>query len=315
MIRRLSFWLPALVVGVFLASGAWADTFKLSNGQEVSGKVVAGSLKADGVVIQKDDGGFERVPWGRFSQETLKELNKRKDAQPYVEPLLEPEEDKVTEKKVAPEIPFNSPPRLPRPEPKAGFGSVFSSSVGVVLFIILYLANLYAAYEVSLFRNYHPALVCGLAAVMPMVTQIVFLCVPTRAKPTAEQLTQELTPDNQYVPPPVPIDGVLPDEAGVTPAPGAPTQASAIVYPRGQYTFNRRFFETKLAGFLRVVPAESEKDLVVEVNALRGTFVAQRITRVMPNDLVLHVQKGGASEDVTVPFGEIREVTIRHKDA
>jgi hypothetical protein len=313
MIRRLSFWLPVLVFGVLAASGAWADTFKLTNSQEVSGKVV--SVDAQGVVIQKDDGGFKRVAWREFSQEALKELAKRKEALRYVEPLLEPEEDKVTEKKVAPEIPFNPPPRLPRPEPKAGFGSIFSSSVGVVLFVILYLANIYAAYEVSLFRNYHPALVCGLAAVMPMLTQIVFLCVPTRVKPTPEQLTQDATPDNQYVPPPVPVDGVLPDEAGVTPAPGAPAHAPATVYQRGQYTFNRRFFETKLAGFLRVVPAESEKGLVLEVNSLRGTFVAQRIARVMPNDLVLHVQKGGASEDVTVPFGEIREVSVRRKEA
>lgn len=312
MIRPLSCWWLALVLGLLVGTGAWAETFKLTNSQEVSGKVV--SVDAQGVVIQKDDGGFERVAWGRFSQEALKELNKRKDAQRYVEPLLEPDEEKVTDKKVAPEIPFNPPPRLDRPDPKAGFGSVFSSSVGIVLFVILYLGNVYAAYEVALFRNYHPALVCGLAAVMPMLTQIVFLCVPTRVKPTAEQLTTETTPDNQYVPPLVPIDGVMPGEAGVTPAPGAPAQAPATVYQRGQYTFNRRFFETKLAGFLRVVPAESEKDLVLEVNSLRGHFVVQRITRVMPNDLVLHVIKGGASEDVTVPFGEIREVTVRHKD-
>jgi len=151
MIRRLSFWLPVLVLGVLAASGAWADVFKLTNSQEVSGKVV--SVDAKGVVIQKDDGMFDRVEWNRFSQEALKELNKRKDAKLFVEPLLEPEEEKVTEKKVAPEIPFNAPPRLPRPDPKAGFGSIFSSSVGVVLFIIGVLFTILYSYMVPAYLS------------------------------------------------------------------------------------------------------------------------------------------------------------------
>jgi len=173
---------------------------------------------------------------------------------------------------------------------------------------------LYSAYEISLFRNYHPAMVCGIAAVLPVLTQIVFLCLPTYVKPAKAEDSAEASPNSEYVPPPVPIDGVMPDENGVVPAPSAPTHPAVQVYQRGQFTFNRRFFETKLAGFLRVVPSEEDKDLVMDIDTLRGKFTAHRITRIMPSDLVLLVRKGSATEDVTIPFTEVREVKVRHKD-
>ncbi len=64
-----------------------------------------------------------------------------------------------------------------------------------------------------------------------------------------------------------------------------------------------------------MVPGEAEKDLVISIVSARGTYVGPRLTRVSPNDLTLLVVKGGASQDVLIPFGEISEVKIRHKDA
>jgi hypothetical protein len=86
------------------------------------------------------------------------------------------------------------------------------------------------------------------------------------------------------------------------------------VYQRGQTTFNRRFFETKLSGFLRIVPSDAEKDMVVQIRSARGLHAGQRITRVMPNELTLLVHKGTASSEVIIPYAEIQEVQIRHKD-
>jgi hypothetical protein len=70
-----------------------------------------------------------------------------------------------------------------------------------------------------------------------------------------------------------------------------------------------------LSGFLRVVPSEAEKDMVVHIRSTRGEHAGQRISRVMPNELSLQVHKGGASSEVTIPYAEIQEVQIRHKEA
>lgn len=79
--------------------------------------------------------------------------------------------------------------------------------------------------------------------------------------------------------------------------------------------FNRRFFETKVAGFLRMIPSESEKDLIIIVKSARGEFVGNRISKLQADELVLQFHKGTASSEVTVPFTEIQEVQVRHKDS
>jgi hypothetical protein len=87
------------------------------------------------------------------------------------------------------------------------------------------------------------------------------------------------------------------------------------VYSRGQFTFNRRFFETKLAGFMRMVPSEAERDMLIHIKSARGEHAGNRVVRVTPNELYLQVAKGNASEEVLIPFAEIAEIQIRHKDA
>ncbi len=91
--------------------------------------------------------------------------------------------------------------------------------------------------------------------------------------------------------------------------------AAAVVFHRGEFTFNRRFFETKLGGFFGVVRREQERNQVVVIKAARGEFVAQRITRIAANELHVQVQRGHASEEVMVPFQEIQEVQIKQRTA
>src|SRR5260370_35531975 len=55
------------------------------------------------------------------------------------------------------------------------------------MLLILYLANIYAGYEISIFRNQPAALVAGVAAVAPVVGPIVFLCLPQRIPKGAEE--------------------------------------------------------------------------------------------------------------------------------
>src|SRR6266700_313438 len=317
MNRRLSFCLFVLGLGAWLESRAAAETFKLIDGGELTGEPIA--FGRDGVAVKKPDGSFSaKVAWTNFTQEALKQLATLPRAKPFVDPLLEPYEPEPS-RKVAPELKLKPVPRLDRPDPQAGLGALFSSSITVTMLLILYLANIYAGYEISIFRNQPAALVAGVAAVAPDVGPIVFLCMPQRIPKSADEEVR--TPEHEA--------GVHDDQSAAfemgtedasTPSAPAPAGAAAkhpppTVYKRGQTTFNRRFFETKLSGFLRIVPSEAEKDLILVIRSARGEHAGQRISRIMPNELCLLVQKGAASSEVIIPYAEIQEVQVRHKDA
>ena len=92
-------------------------------------------------------------------------------------------------------------------------------------------------------------------------------------------------------------------------------RAQPQMYTRGEFTLNRRFFETKFPGFFRVVPSEAEKELVIVIKAVRGEYVGKRISRISSNEMHVQLQSGNASAEVMIPFVEIQTVQIRHKDA
>jgi hypothetical protein len=187
-----------------------------------------------------------------------------------------------------------------------------------VLFLLLYAANIYAGFEIGIFRNYHPGLVCGIAAVAPVLGPVIFLCLPPRVQKSHDELAAEAmgelqpeAPQLSYVHP----GGHDPDAPDGGAAVAAPTQARATIYQRGQTTFNRRFFETKFSGFLKVVPGEDEKDKVIYIKSARGEHVGNRLTRILPNEVHLQIHKGEATADVIIPFTEIYEIQVRPKDA
>ncbi len=70
-----------------------------------------------------------------------------------------------------------------------------------------------------------------------------------------------------------------------------------------------------MPGFFGLVRSGEQKDLVLEVKSARGLHQGQRIIRINANDLTLQVAKGHASEEVVIPFSEIQEVQLKHKDA
>ena len=314
MIRRLAVFVFLFVLGAWLHGVARGETFQLTSG-ELSGEPI--SFDRQGVVVRKPDGSFaDRVGWTNFTQSALKQLAAYPKAKDFAMIYIEPEEESP-EKKEKADIKPKAGPRLERPDPKAGFGALFASPLMLVIFFIIYLAGIYAGYEVALFRNYAPALVCGISVVAPVVGPGIVLCLPTKLQkehvaelqPEAEQAPQQFfvgEQPGQSPPPPPP------------PAPGEPAAAgrpAATVYARGQFTFNRRFFETKMAGFLRVVPGEAEKDMVIQIKSARGDYVGTRLSKLLPNELYLQIEKAGASADVMIPFNDISEVQIRPRDA
>jgi hypothetical protein len=222
-----------------------------------------------------------------------------------------------------------------RPSGHLGVLAVFVSPLGWVMVLILYGTNLFAAYEVAVFRHQPVPTVCGLAAIplLGVASPIVFLALPARPGPDPE--SSGIAPVRpSYAPPPIPfataIDRAAPLSsegfasfaargglAGPDPVAVAPAQAdlpAPVVYRRGDFLFNRRFFETKLAGFFRVVLSEADKDLRIHIKAVRGDFVGKRIARVTPGELYLQVFKDSATAEEMIPFEEIRDVQIRHKD-
>ena len=316
MIRRLVKILSCLLIAAGWAWSGAAATFSLNDGQTISGDVSSGT--AQGLILRKGEGDFTpRIPWTNFTQSALKQLSSNPKIKLFVESYLELDEpEPASTKQKAITADPKIPERMQRPDPKAGMGGLFKNALTLTLIFLIYAANVYAGFEVAMFRNYSPLVGCGVAAVAPILGLIVFLCLPTRLQKSHDELAAESMA--HHAPEPVAhahghAHGAheAPAEAA---APAAPAAPQAVVYLRGQTTFNRRFFETKFAGFLRMVPGEAERDKVIEVKSSRGDYVGSRLARVQPAEIYLQVTKGGASSEVMIPFTEILEVKVRQRE-
>jgi len=157
----------------------------------------------------------------------------------------------------------------------------------------------------------------GVAVVLPILGPIIFLALPVRVEPVRTAAPRpDATPHTFAVP-----GAAQPVAAGIhiveaswqkeAPAagPGAPQ-----IFQRGQFTFNRRFFETKFSGFFAMIRRESEKNLMLTVKTGRGLFVVERITRIATNEMHVEVAQGTAKQEIMVSFSEIVEVQLKSKD-
>jgi hypothetical protein len=241
--------------------------------------------------------------------------------QPFVEPFIEPNPEEKIRKT---EVNIKQPPRLERPARESLVGAFFGSALGVMVMLVLYAATIYAGYEVAIFRAKPPLLVCGLSAIpgLGLLAPIMFLSIPTKVK--AAEAPLEAPPEEA-------VPASQEDEVNPMLAEGAahpsglklhtdtesakPAVPETVTYQRGKFTFNRRFFETKFPGFFGVVRRDADKDMVLVIKAARGEYMGQRISRIAANDLHLQVQRGSASEEVLIPFTEIQEIHLKHKDA
>ena len=311
--RRIFWTISGLwLCGLFVAIGA--DTFPLTDGTSVTGDVI--SYNDNGIVFRLEvDKYSDRVPWTKFSQDALKQLSKNPKikllADPFVEtPLVE--RTKKTEVKV------HEVSRLELPPKQSLFGALYSSSVGLVVLLLIYAANIFAGYEIAVVRSRPIALVMGVAVALPILGPIIFLAMPVRVEsPKTAAPQPEAAPHTFAVP-----SAAQPVAAGIhiveaswqkeSPAvePGAPQ-----IFQRGQFTFNRRFFETKFSGFFAMIRRESEKNLMLTVKTGRALFVVERITRIATNEMHVEVAQGAAKQEVMVPFAEIVEVQLKPKAA
>src|SRR5258708_4336073 len=170
----------AVLVCALAAGTACADTFKLTTGLTVEGEILPASANDAGVQIRVEEGKYERVPWASFSQEDLKRLAQTKKLAALVEPFIQISQEEKIKKT---EVNIKPPPRLDLPPARSLPGALFSSGLGLLVVLLLYAANIYAAYEISIFRAQPAALVCGLSAVLPFAGPIIFLSMPTKFAP------------------------------------------------------------------------------------------------------------------------------------
>jgi hypothetical protein len=293
-----------------------ADTFHLTDGSTVTGDIV--SMDEKGVVLKQPDGSYgDRLSWTKVSQADLKTLQQDPKAAQYVEPFIDQPTDDRAQRT---QIEVKEVPHLDRPGKHSLLGALFTSGMGLFVVLMLYAANLYAAYEVSIFRAQPVGLVCGISAVAPVLGPVIFLAMPTKLRPrqqdwqsAAEEVLEPGIAAAIAAEEAAPVEAG--QEAGGAPAPPKPVLPPTKTFQRGQFTFNRRFFETQLAPFFAMTRPEAEMDKVLTFKTARGTYIARRISRISANDIQLQVQKGQASEDVTIPFVEIQEVELKHKDA
>ena len=299
-------------------TAAVAITLEMTDGSKVQGEIIL--AKPDGLQIRVDANKYEKLEWSKFTQSTLAELKKDNKLAPFVEPYIEvPQDEKIKKTEVA----IKEVPRLERPPKGSILGAMFSSSVGIVCLLLLYGANIYAGYQIAVVRAYPPAMVCGISAVAPIIGPVIFLCLPTKMPASedelAEQQQEQAAPAETYS---ASYGGTAATQSSSSEGESQSTSAShsAAVpqtqsFKRGQFTFNRRFIETKFAGFFGMLRKDAEKDLLLVIKSARGEFVATRISDIGGTDMKVDVHSGGASQQVQIPFGEILEMQIKHKDA
>ena len=297
-----------------------ADSFSLANGTTLTGDIIF--YNGAGIrFMEANDQDSGMISWPQFSQDGLQHLAQNPKIRPYVDPFLDlPPPDNA---QPSDNIKIQEVTHLDRLVRHSLLGGLLSSSVGTFLLLLIYLANFYAAFEVANCRARPLSLVMGISAVLPVIGPALFYLLPLN--PQAVQSEGDLPAAGHEAG----TEGA-PDAAGVADDAHAPQQEeihiSAIhstisqlppdqVFKRGQFTFNRRFVETKFAGFIAPVRSEADKNLDFIVKLPQGTFVVERISNIGANDLSFAIIQDQQSQEITVPFADILEVTLKAKSA
>jgi hypothetical protein len=314
----------------------------LNDGHAVTGELLSASANDAGVQIRLEDGKYERVPWGNFSQDDLKKFVADKKMELFVRPLIEESpEEKFKKTEIAIRKDY---PRLARPQQRSLLGALLSSALGLFLLLVLYAATIYAAMQVAVYRNRPVALVVALAAIplIGFLSPVLFLCLPMQRVAAEPQAEEVLPPERKFEVASEPGAPVAPNPSAarstrsiksviqsatsaiigsdMPSTPPAPVQPAAAlpptqVFQRGAFMFNRRFFETKFPGFFAPTRPEADRDLLLLIKSVRDDFSVERITRISASDALIEVVKENAIEEILLPFTEIKEIQLKHKNA
>ncbi len=303
-----------LLVGLICCAGLLpvaAATYTFEDGSTVIGELLMSTASDAGVKIRQGDNTYKDVTWGAFSQNDLKAFAKDQKLAEFVEPfIVVTAEDKAK----LTEVNIKEVKRLTRPPKGSVIGSLFGSGLGWVLVLLVLAANIYAGYEIAIFRARNAWLVAGLAAIpfAGFVSNIVWLSLPTHIVKEPEPTPEELADIEAHRPEfKVPLAGEI--EAAQAAAEGRDLSVPRDeVFARGKFTFNKRFFETRFADFFGAVRRGEQKFQFMVIKTAKAQIVADRITRVTATDLHVNAIRG-ASGEVGVNFGDLQEVRLAAK--
>jgi len=298
----LGLWL-GLTAGV-----AVAETLKLTlaDGTAVDGDIV--KFDDHDAMIHTTADGYTNIAWSQFSQDSLKQLAGIPKYRLLAEPFIEPT---VSERPPKPEIRVKPVTRMALPEHPSVLGGLVQSSLGLFILLVIYATNLYAAYEVALVRGKPIGVVMGLSAVLPIIGPIIFLSQPVQAAPSEDAPPEEGAPG---APAPGTAPGPGQEDIQIVSASWQPSQEEkkpkAQVFSRGAFTFNKRFIETKFAGFIGE-PKGDAKTFSMEIKTLKSTIAVECIKQVGANEAILETPTG----QLSLPFADIQEVKLTPKAA
>ncbi len=289
-----------------------AAVFKMADGSLISGDLVAPN--DDGTVIRRTAGGLTgRLAWDKFTQEQLVEMAKDPKLKELVEAFIDAPEG--ADEAVKAELVVKDPPgKVTRSARMPSLIGAYSTPAGLFILLIVLLANLYAAYEVSIFRNYPAPAVMGTSLILPILGPILFLCMPTRVRDDVELEAQFEAPQEVANTGSQELAAAGLAGSGLSlsahKAPAASTQAQQVTYKASETEFNRAFFEKNFPLFFRLTRSDSDKTSVLVFKSGKGEVVAVRISRISPNEIGLVTQKG---HEVQLRFADVSEVQLRAK--
>ena len=276
-----------------------AETLTLTDGSTQSGDII--KFDDNGLLLRSGD-IYTPVPWGKLSQDSLKHLTENPKIRPLVEVFIEPDQ---SQRPAPPEIKINPVTRLERPANPSLFGGLVGSPVGLFILLVLYVANLYAGFEVAIVRA-RPALqVMGVSAVLPVIGPVIFLALPMKVEAPPEETVMVSSGA-------VGTDKI-PEEIQIVEASWRQEEKKpeVQVFARGKFTFNKRFLETKFAGFIGEPKGDALK-FSMEVKTAQAQFAVARIMRVAAADVTFEAIP---SKPVTVPLTDILEIKLNPKTA
>jgi hypothetical protein len=273
-----------------------AATLTMTDGSSVEGDIV--KFDDSGLLLRSSGDSYTNLPWGQFSQDTLKQLSANSKIKPLVEVFIEPD---ASQRPARAETNINPVKRMELPANPSLIGGFAKSPVGLFILLVLYIANLYAAFEISLVRA-RPALqVIGLAAVLPIIGPAIFLALPMKVEATPETADE-----------PAAGAAAAKEEIQIVDAswnqPKEAKKVEAQVFTRGKFTFNKRFVETRFAGFIGDPKGDALK-FSMAVSAAQGQFAVERIMQVSASDVIFDTANG----QVTVPLADISEIKLNPK--
>lgn len=95
--------------------------------------------------------------------------------------------------------------------------------------------------------------------------------------------------------------------------PPPPSESKVETFQRGQYMFNRRFLETKFAGFFGIVRPEADRGKIMIVKIPATLLTVERIARIGANEVYFEVVQGGQRQEMMVPFADIQQIQLKQK--